>query len=76
MGLWNDLVEVEGDSLVLLVEGGIGGLEGAFCLSLLSGNFSAMNFELVCVQGDFFRLFLHFDIDVDLSLVGPSSAEL
>lgn len=76
MRLWDDLVEVEGDSLVLLVEGGIGGLERAFCLPLLSGNFSAMDFKLMCVQGDFFRLLLHFDIDVDLSLVGPSSAEL
>jgi hypothetical protein len=35
-----------------------------------------VDFELVCIQGDFFGFLLDFNVNVDLSLVGPATTEL
>lgn len=74
--LRDGLVEVEGSPLVLLIVGDVGSLDGTLGLSLFSRNLGAVDLELVGVQSDFLGVLLDFDVNVDLALVGPATAEL
>lgn len=67
---------MEGSSLVLLIVGDVGSLDGTLGLSLFGRNLSALDLELVGVQSDFVGLLLDLDVNVDLALVGPATAEL
>ena len=74
--LRDGLVEVEGSSLVLLIVGDVRSLDGTLSLSLFGRDLSALDLELVGVQSDFLGLLLDLDVNVDLALVGPATAEL